>query len=134
MPVGEVIVAPDVLAAVLAHLRTVIPTTHTSAVIPKDLQSRSSAVVAQLSGGGERDLVVFQPSITFDCYASTNKAAADLARLVQAHITSLRGAVVEGVTFYEIQPFAGPAYLPDPVSEKPMYRQTISIGARGTAI
>lgn len=130
----ETIVFPDVAAAVIAYLREQLVSVWVGHIPPKDTATRTQWVTVTRSGGTVRDRVVDEAQITVDVWAQKTVDAADLAQLVRAHLHALRSQTTPGpVVFYSIQEFSGPAWLPDPVTDRPRFRQTIQIGARGAA-
>jgi hypothetical protein len=138
MPRYEAISFPDVEALVIEYLTEEFAlisepaTIHTR--IPSNRDETKRFVVVPRVGGTRKDLVVDRVTIGFEAWAATPAQAYDLANKTRALIFALKGHRVNGVQFYEIQEFAGPANLPDTLSKQPRYVFTTSIFVRGTAL
>ncbi len=126
----EVIVFPDTVALVVTHLGDNLDEPVYSR-IPNPRPAEF--VTVQRTGGPRRNLVTDEAQITVDSWAQTPAEAHDLAQLARAYINSLPGQQVDGVAIYKSDELAGPADLPDPLSDQPRYSQSFAISARGTA-
>lgn len=131
----QVIVFPDVEGLLVSYLtqqlvwRADTASVHVSVPNPRPARF----VLVPRIGGTEENLVTDAATIGVECWAATPQQAAKLAQLVRALIHALPGKVVEGVPFYRVQEFAGPANLPDPTSDQSRYVFTLSVTARGFA-
>jgi hypothetical protein len=82
-------------------------------------------------GGGIWDWpVVDTPTIEVEVWALTETAAYELAGDVRALIHSLQGGAINNVAVYRVDEFSGPAWLPDPNTDKPRFVTTYSIRHR----
>lgn len=91
-------------------------------------------VVVRRVGGPRLNLVADDPMISVECWAADTADAHDLAQLCRALVHTMRGGTVAGVPIYRIDELAGPADLPDPLSDQPRYVFTVQIAMRGTAL
>lgn len=85
-------------------------------------------------GGTSRDVVVDTGNIGFECWATTDAEAKALAQLTRAHVNSLPGRIVAGVTFVKVEEFTGPQRLPDGVSNQSRYIFTSAVSFKGAAL
>lgn len=90
-----------------------------------------SFVLVRRTGGVRRNVVVDEAQITVEAWAATEEAAHDLSQLARGLVHRLAGTYVDGVTVYRVAEFAGPALLPDPLSDQPRYSFTMLVGLRG---
>lgn len=134
----EVIVFGDVEAAFVDYLEDELayrgrPTT-VAATIPNP-RPPGEFITVTLVGGARRDLVTASPSLMFECWAPLLASkACSLANLTSALVYSARGEMLSGLTVYQVTPFAGPAFVPDPVTDQPRYRFTVSVDVRGSVL
>lgn len=132
----ELVLATDTLALVVDWLRDNLDTEagytdlHVGSTIPTDRPT--TFVVATLTGGNLRDRVVDQAVVTVDSWAATNSAAHDLAQWCRALVIATAGRVLDGHQIYRVDEFAGPALLPDDVSDQPRYRASYQLSVRCT--
>lgn len=130
---AEVILFPDVEAALVTYLTAALGARGDSATVhvsvPKVRPARF--VLVPRLGGPRAGLVVDAATIGFECWAATKSQAAALARLVRGLVNALPGQTTAGVTFYRVSEFAGPANLPDPLSDQARYTFTASVRCRG---
>lgn len=132
----EVIVFPDVEAALVTYLTAELANHGRACPVSTQVPNPRPAefVTIPRKGGTRQTLVSDAATIAVECYAATGALASTLAALVRGLIAALPGTVSGGVTFYRVGEFAGPAMLPDPVSEQSRYVYTASVHFRGTAI
>lgn len=123
-----VVVFPDATAVVVSHLKSVLSVPVRSKV---PTSRPASFVTVQRSGGAQVNVVTDDATLTVDAWASTDEAAHDLAQLARGHILSLVGSTVDGVPVYRVQIGAAPQYFPDPESQSPRYRMTVTVAVRG---
>jgi hypothetical protein len=82
-------------------------------------------------GGGVFDWPVTDtPMVEVEVWDLTETAAYQLAASVRARIHSLQGGALNGVAIYRVDEFGGPAWLPDPNTDKPRWVFTLSIRHR----
>lgn len=85
-------------------------------------------------GGVTRDRVTDVPTLAVEAWASTRSRAAELAQQVRAIMHSLEGASTAGYAVLEVTEFAGPADLPDPLSDQHRYTATYAVAIRTETI
>ena len=126
----EPIVHGDIEDALRLYLTPLLDA-HVSVTIPNPRPER--LVIVPRIGGTKRDMVTESATIAVECWDAKPSDALSLAQEARAHIHALTGQTISGLTVYRTQEFAGPAMLPDPVSELPRYVFTVSVDVRGTA-
>ncbi len=133
---AEVVVFPDVVEAVTLYLRGELAGRGFTTTVATDVPTtRPAELVRVLRTGGvhhaDPGVPVEQAQITVECWAQAGQGDAhDLAQLCRALLFAARG-VVEGVLFCRAEEIAGPAYLPDPLSDDPRYTLTVLLTVRG---
>lgn len=85
-------------------------------------------------GGVLRDRVTDVPTLAVEAWASSRSRAAELAQQVRAIIWSLEGTSTAGYAVQEVAEFAGPADLPDPLSDQFRYTATYAVAIRTETI
>lgn len=134
----ELVLPNDALVLAVDWLRTNLDTEagytdlHVGSTIPTDRPA--TFVVVTLTGGSLRDRVVDQAVVTVDSWAATHPAALDLAQWCRALMMATAGRVLDGHQIYRVDEFAGPALLPDDVSDQPRYRASYQLSVRCTVI
>jgi hypothetical protein len=138
--VSELLVAEDAEKAALAALKTRLPDAGeataipASTSIPKTAPSEFFRVI--VTGGGDRDMVTDQPTITVEAYARGEVRAERLAAKARAIFEACaRDGDMGGVPCYRVDLFGRPQNLPNP-QVPGWYRYTFSISAdlRKTAV
>lgn len=81
-------------------------------------------------GGVQRDRVTDVPTLAVEAWASTRSRAAALAYEVRGCIHSMEGDTFAGYSVQEVVEFAGPADLPDPLSDQFRYTATYAVAIR----
>ena len=89
-----------------------------------------SFVVVRRLGGPKRNIVTDSATVAVDAYALLGSQASTLIQEARAHIHALKGQTIGGMTVYRTQEFAGPANLPDPLTDQPRYTLNVSIDVR----
>lgn len=133
----EVIVFGDIEAAFVDYLTDALAYRGRPAVVAATIPNPRPAgefVTVTLVGGARRDLVTASPSLMFECWALLASKACSLADLTAALVYSARGETLSGLTIYRVTPFAGPAFVPDPVTDQPRYRFMASVDVRGSVL
>jgi hypothetical protein len=129
--------SPYVTFADAAHLvvdrirQSVDPGVVVATRVPK--QWPDLLIVVRRIGGPRRNLVTDEPLLSIEAWAPNEEDAVDLIEEARGLIHSLRGQTMDGVAVYRITEAAGPAMLPDPLSNVPRCVLTISVAMRGTA-
>ncbi len=88
-------------------------------------------VTVQRQGGIRRNLVIDEAQLGFECWGPSPEVAHDLAQETRAHVLSLSAGSFGGVEFYRFRELAGPADLPDPLSDQSRFVFGVSVGVRG---
>lgn len=126
------VVFPDATAVLVNHLRTELAargnTAKVGTVVP---DPRGVFVYVRRLGGPRLNLVADNAQMTVECWAATAEAAHDLAQLCRAIVNATPGRVIDGVPVYRVDELAGPADLPDPLSDQPRYVFTTYVALRG---
>ena len=129
----DVVLFPDAVAVACTWLADQLDDRDAAAPvfprIPTDRPARF--VVVQRTGGERLNIVADDPVLTIDCYDTVEEDAHDLAQLVRGLMYAMRGQVVAGTTVYRVQEAAGPALLPDSLTDGPRYTQTFQVAMRG---
>lgn len=81
-------------------------------------------------GGVRRDPVTDQPTLAVEAWAATRTRASALAQEVRAVLYALVGATFAGYSIQDVVEFAGPADLPDPLSDQFRYSATYAVTIR----
>lgn len=89
-------------------------------------------VVVERLGGPRTSLVAEDATLTIEAWAADWVAANDLALRARQAIHSIKGENIEGLTFYLVNEFSGPARLPGPDSKTPRVVFTVSTRVRCT--
>jgi hypothetical protein len=131
----EVLVFPDVEAAVIDYLKTQLAAFTTTAVvvnmIPKPRPHRM--VKVNRTGGVRLDLVREQAQITYECWDTKPETAHDLAQVVRGLLWAMPDRY-QAVVTYKVTDLGGPSDLPDPDTALPRYTGTVLITTRGNAL
>lgn len=130
------VVWPDATDVCVTFLRAALAERGDGATVAAKVPNPRPArlVLVHRVGGPRLNLVADDAQIAVECWAPAAEDAADLAQLCRALIHTMRGGVVDGVPIYRIDELAGPADLPDPLSDQPRYVFTVQIAMRGTAL
>lgn len=90
----------------------------------------SEFVKVILVGGVRRDQVTDVPTLAVEAWAGTRSRASALAQEVRAVVASLEGATFPGYTVQDVDEYAGPGDLPDPLSDQSRYSATYALTIR----
>lgn len=120
---------PDAVALTIGYLSDEFPTVPVHKRVPNPRPDRFVTILR--TGGPRRSFVVDDAQLTIDCWATDDAAVADLASEVRAAMNSMQGVVVDDVQVYRVNELAGPADLPDPVSDMPRMRWSVVVATRG---
>jgi metal-dependent amidase/aminoacylase/carboxypeptidase family protein len=127
----EPIMFPDAVAAVVTFLDTYLLEPVRSAV-PNPRPTAFYTV--RRTGGPRRNLVTDGAQITVESWAQTDEDAQDMAQAARAYLHTIVGQTVNGAPVYRCDELAGPALLPDPLSNQPRYSQSFEIAIRGETL
>lgn len=120
----------DVEAAVIDWLNIQL-TPPVSDRVPKVTTEALPLIVVERLGGPAVTVVTEQATVTIESWANGWKTAMDNARLARKAVHDMPGNTINGLVFYKVGEFAGPARLIDPASSKPRVVFTVSITVRG---
>lgn len=127
---------PDAAAAVIGALNAQLSALGFTGVPVRSkvpAQRPTRFVLVFRTGGPRVNIVTDAAQLTFEAWAANDADAHDLAQAARAIVIGLEGSVTGGVTFYGIDEFSGPGYLPDPDSEQSRYTWSASVNVRGVA-
>ena len=85
------------------------------------------------TGGTAADRVTDQVQLSVECWEDNEADAMALAQEVRAQLHQLQGQALAGTAIYRVAEGAGPARLPDPVSDQERVTFTLLIGVRGSS-
>lgn len=133
-PVAPVLFG-DTVQLVIEAIRDGFALQSVDAVVDNEVPDEAVRyVVVRRQGGPRVDLVRDSAQIRIECLAPTKAEAHDLAQMARAYVFAMRGTVRHGITVGRIEEFAGPAELPDPISQLPRYLFTELVHTRGRAL
>jgi len=122
--------APEEIAGII-QARLLAGFGRTVDVVNRIPNPRPAVFVRVLGVGGvRRDQVTDIPTLAVEAWGSLRTGAADLAQQVRAIIHSLEGGTFTGFTVQGVEEFAGPADLPDPLSDQFRYTATYAVTIR----
>lgn len=122
---AELLVAPDVVALVIALLRDRLPEIDGQApvqvtrAVPSP-RPKTFVTVRQLGGAGRDSAVpvLDRVSVAVEAWAAQVAAAADLAQNARAVVHAAQGTVLGSVQVYRVVEAGAPVELPDPLSDQ----------------
>ena len=133
----DVIVYPDIEALLVEHVSAALAAVGESAPVHNTVpHPRPGRFVTLVRLGGVKPsttVVTDAAQIGVECWAATPRQAHDLAQLTRGLLHALPGVVLDGHPVYRVDEWAGPAKLPDPVSDQARYTFQVSIHIRGFA-
>lgn len=134
--INQVVVFPDAVDVVRTYIEAcLVAREHEATAHNKVPDPRPEYFVTISRGGGvATSIVTDAPTLLFECWAPTPEEAHDLAQLCRGLSFAMRGTSPSGVPVYRIEELAGPAELPDDISNQSRYVFTHSVGMRGTAL
>lgn len=127
----EPVLFPDAVAAVTTWLadNLGLPTCETVPNPRPDVFYRVQRV-----GGAARDVVVDDATIVVEAWSVSPEEAMDLAQLARAYLHALVNTYVDDTLVYRVSDVAGPASLPDPLSNQARVTATFQVTVRGAAL
>lgn len=144
MAAPEVIVFPDATLLFADYLRDELADRgytglHVGTRIPNPRPAQFVRVLR--TGGTQRNVIVDETQLTVECWASSEKAAQDMAQLARALIVAARGQVLDGTPVYRVVDITGPGSLPsgpvhtpDPLSGQERYSFSMLVACRGAVV
>lgn len=91
-------------------------------------------LVVRRVGGPRETLVSDAASLAIEAWDETDAAAASLCALARAWVLALPGEILAGTPVYRVDEIAGPANLPDPLSDHHRWTFTAAVHLRGAAV
>jgi hypothetical protein len=104
------IIPPDPVKLVIGWLTPALPDATVTKNRPNPLTGQ--VVTVRRAGGTRHDLVVDDVLLSFECFAPSDEAAADLAHATWGWLFAMAGQPVDGVQCYQVVGAGGPADLP----------------------
>lgn len=131
----QVVIPPDTVALICDYLRDELDgrgytDIHVGARVPDDRPTRFVRV--RRTGGTKLNLVVDDAQLSVETWGETEAAAHDLAQLCRGLIHAADSTELAGTQVYRIAEVAGPADLPDPLSNQPRFSATYLVAVRCT--
>lgn len=134
----EVTVHVDAVALLCTELRATLP----ALGVPGPVMSRiytptttperpARCTILRRVGGVRRNIVTDAPIITAESWALTEQVAIADAQIVRAALHGLVGQVLDQSPVYRVVEVAGPAVLPDSISEQSRATATYEVWLRG---
>lgn len=128
----EPIVFPNAEGKLAVYLRDVLGE-QVENTVPNPRPDRF--IVVRRVGGPRETMVSDAASVAVEGWDKDGNAEAhDLAALARAWILALPGEVIDGTPVYKVEEIAGPANLPDPLSDHHRWTFTVAVHLRGTAV
>lgn len=132
----DVIVFPDAVALVIAHLKTQFATRSVTAEfgtrLPTPLDGHLPFVRVFRTGGLAEQRVIDKAQLTIEAYAEDTATAHDVAQLVRGLMHAMVGMALTGTAVTGVTEFSGPQDFPDPLTNKPRYSFTVQVGMKGS--
>lgn len=131
-----VVVFPDAVTLVVAYLQAELSLRSITAPVRARVPVQWPAPFAGFVridrlGGVRHNIVVDAPSIGVEVWHDADHRAADLMGMVRALMFAMRGRTLTGHPVYRVEEAAGPAALPDPVTNTPRYVCQFVVHVRG---
>lgn len=126
----------DVEAVLVAYLSAQLTARGDSAKVSTKRTTTTPARLVRLTRtGGERiNLVEDRPMVTFECWAATDPAAAELAAIVRSETQAMRSENVGGVWISWVSEVGGLTFYPHPDTATPRYQHTQVFGVIGSDV
>lgn len=121
----------DAAAAVATHLNDTLGVA-TAGKVPNPRPAEFYRVLRV--GGVAREKVMDDATIVVEAWAPTDEEADDLAQLARAHLLAMVNVTVADVLVYRVVDVAGPANLPDPLSNQSRSTATYTVTTRGFSL
>lgn len=125
----QLVIFPDAVDLVRTHLAAAldVPIVHD---VPTP---RPPSFVTVRRGGGVRHTIISDAAqLLIESWADRAEDAMDLAQLARAHLNALPGQVLDDTPVYRVEELAGPADLPDPLSDQQRATFTVLVHLRGS--
>lgn len=126
---SELILFPNAQAVVAGFLRDE-GFARVERVVPNP-RPTGELIVVRRTGGPRQTIVSDNAFLTVESWHDTDADAHDLAQEVRGLLHTLPGQIVDGTVVYGVDELAGPADLPDPLSNQARYTQSFAVHLRG---
>lgn len=127
----ELVAAPDVEAALVAHIRSVLSTRNVSAHVGKTVPNPRPTRLVRVTrkGGPRRNLVTDSPLVVVEAWDVDTVASFDLGSLVEAIVLSSSGSFIgtKSVWVNDVASVGGLSFFPDPDTSLPRYQFTVQL-------
>jgi hypothetical protein len=129
--VTELVAAPDVEAALVAHIRSVLSTrndsAHVGTTVPNPRPTRLVRVTRK--GGPRRNIVTDSPLVVVEAWDVDTVASFDLGSLVEAIVLASSGSFIgtKSVWVNDAASVGGLSFFPDPDTALPRYQFTVQL-------
>jgi len=122
---AEVLISPDIEAAVVAFLSNVLSTSVTKVAtkVPSVMPERMVKVTN--TGSDRLGVAADMAQVTIECWAPDALSASLVARTAYAHLIAAAGSVAGGVFVRRADSVSGVQSFPDPDTARPRYIFTI---------
>lgn len=131
---GEVLVTPDVEAAVVTFLTAGLGALASKVATKVPATMPTTMVRISLTGGSRRDVASDIAQVTVECWAPDGPTASNLARRSLALMMSAPGSDPGGMWVRRAETVGGVQFFPDPDTNKPRYQFTVRWHVRPAAI
>ncbi|MFC9966336.1 hypothetical protein ACFVH4_19075 [Nocardia ignorata] len=131
----EAVAFPDIEAELVAWLAPKLAGLGSEAVVATKVPNPRPAEGVRVArvGGIQVNVVTDEPRLVLECYAATTIAAAALARMVRALLTTAAGGVLSTAWCDRVRDL-GMTFLPDLEAGVPRYLITTELRVRGTPL
>ncbi len=121
---------PDVELMLTGWLRTALAGPRVVRRLPGNLEQVLPVVQVTRIGGGRDQQVLDRPRVDVDCYATSDEAASDLARQVEALLVSMRGVTTSGGAVGWVGIEVGASWRPEWNDRVRRYGLTVALTVR----
>lgn len=127
----ELVAAPDVEAALVAHIRSALAardaSAHVATTVPNPRPNRLIRVTRK--GGPRRNIVTDSPLVVVEAWDVDTVAAFNLGSLVEAIVLASDGFFIgtNSVWVNDVESVGGLSFFPDPDTAFPRYQFTVQL-------
>lgn len=129
----EVLVAPDVEAAVVSYLTNGLGVLASKVSTKVPATMPPTMVRISLTGGSRRDVATDMAQITVECWAPDGPTASHVARKAQGLMFAAATTESGGIFVRKVDDVGGVQFFPDPDTAKPRYQFTVRWHVRPSA-
>ena len=127
----ELVAAPDIEAALVAHVRAALAargvSAHVGTTVPNPRPTQLVRMTRQ--GGPRRNIVTDSPLVVVEAWDANTVAAFDLGSLVEAIVLATGGSFIgtKSVWVNDTSSVSGLSFFPDPDTTFPRYQFTVQL-------